>query len=110
MTLYGIYGAHNYYYALLSFNLQASCIAVAGILHYFFTGAFAWLFCESIVITLFGWVSRRWGAFLLFLLVGWGKSLVIIIITEILDSKRMSIRMAQIVLHRVLYHVIGVMT
>jgi hypothetical protein len=50
-----------------------SCIVVAGILHYFFTAAFAWLFCEALLISLFDWVAKRWAAFILFLLIGWGK-------------------------------------
>ena len=53
--------------------LQVSCIAVAGILHYFFTAAFAWLFCEALLVSLFDWVAKRWAAFILFFLIGWGK-------------------------------------
>ena len=46
---------------------------MAGILHYFFTAAFAWLFCETLLISLFDWVAKRWAAFILFFLIGWGK-------------------------------------
>ena len=66
---------HPMHYLNQSNYLQVSCIAVAGILQYFFTAAFAWLFCEALLISLFDWVAKRWAAFILFFLIGWGKPL-----------------------------------
>lgn len=54
-------------------SMQIGCIATSAILHYFFTAAFAWLFCEVMAIVFFPWVSKNPTSFLLFFVVGWGK-------------------------------------
>lgn len=53
--------------------LQAYCQAVSGLLLYFFTASFSWLFCEVLLLVCFGPISRNWCLVILLFLTGWGK-------------------------------------
>ena len=56
------------------FNMQASCIVVAALLHYLFLSVFCWMLCEGIMLYLmlvlvFSKISRKWW---IFLIIGYG--------------------------------------
>ena len=52
---------------------QIGCIATAAILHYFFTAAFSWAFCESLVLVFYPLCAKYCGSFILIFLIGWGE-------------------------------------
>lgn len=53
-------------------NQRIGCVAVAGLLQYFFTAAFTWLLLEGLLLVFFQTFSKYCGLFVIVFIAGWG--------------------------------------